>query len=233
MVVRYQVLCNLREACVPAQPLLLLGAGGLAREILATVRLLSAVWKPIGALDDDPTKHGHNLEGVPVLGGFELANKLPDNVAILACIANARRPAGRLAVVRRLNLPNDRWATIIHPSACVPEGSDLGPGTVLLAGTVLTTPLRIGAHVISMPHVLITHDDMIAEGVTIAGAVSLAGGVQVGESAYLGQGSSVREKLSIGASAVIGMGSVVLQNVPAGEVWAGVPAKRIGFSNNS
>jgi acetyltransferase-like isoleucine patch superfamily enzyme len=37
----------------------------------------------------------------------------------------------------------------------------------------------------------------------------------------------VREKLSIGAGAVVGMGSVVLQDVPAGEVWAGVPARRI------
>ena len=33
--------------------------------------------------------------------------------------------------------------------------------------------------------------------------------------------------ICIGTGAVVGMGYVVLQNVPAGEVWAGVPAKRI------
>jgi acetyltransferase-like isoleucine patch superfamily enzyme len=38
--------------------------------------------------------------------------------------------------------------------------------------------------------------------------------------------------LFIGAGAVIGMGSVVLHDVPAGEVWAGVPARRIRNRRN-
>jgi acetyltransferase-like isoleucine patch superfamily enzyme len=83
-----------------------------------------------------------------------------------------------------------------------------------------------------MPHVLITHDDEIADGVTFAGRASLGGNVVVGECAYLGQAASVRDRVTIGAGAVVGMGSVVLQDVPAGEVWAGVPAKRIRDVNS-
>jgi sugar O-acyltransferase (sialic acid O-acetyltransferase NeuD family) len=213
------------------RPLLLVGGGGLAREVLAAIRLLPNEWTPIGVLDDDPSRHGADLDGVPVLGGSELISELKD-AAVVTCVANPRRPEGRLTVVRRLDLPDDRWATIVHPSAFVPEGSVLGPGTVLLAGAVVTTPLRIGAHVVAMPHVLITHDDDIADGVTFAGAASLGGFVSVGECAYLGQRCSVREKLSIGARAVVGMGAVVLQDVPAGEVWAGVPARRIQEARN-
>lgn len=208
------------------RPLLLVGGGGLAREVLAAIRLLPEKWKPIGALDDDPSRHGADLDGVPVLGDTEMVRELTD-AAVVVCVANARRPEGRLDVVRRLNLPEERWATVIHPRASVPDGSVLGPGTVLLADAVVTTPLRIGAHVVAMPHVLITHDDEIADGVTFAGRASLGGAVNVGECAYLGQGCSVREMLSIGAGAVVGMGSVVLEDIPAGEVWAGVPARRI------
>jgi sugar O-acyltransferase (sialic acid O-acetyltransferase NeuD family) len=214
------------------RPLLLVGGGGLAREVLAAVRLLPEKWNPIGALDDDPSRHGADLDGVAVLGCSDLVGDFTD-AAVVACVANARRPAGRLGVVRRLGLPDDRWATVVHPAACVAEGSILGPGTVLLAGTVVTAPLRIGAHVIAMPHVLITHDDGIADGVTFAGGASLGGAVTIGECAYLGQGSLVREMLSIGAGAIVGMGSVVLENVPAGEVWAGVPARRIRGPKNS
>ena len=58
------------------RPLLLVGAGGLAREVLAAVRLQPSEWKPIGALDDDPSKHGADLDGVPVLGGSEVAGEL-------------------------------------------------------------------------------------------------------------------------------------------------------------
>jgi sugar O-acyltransferase (sialic acid O-acetyltransferase NeuD family) len=214
-----------------SRPLLLVGGGGLAREVLAAVRLLPKKWNPIGALDDDPRRHGANLDGIRVLGGSELVGEFTD-AAVVACVANARRPAARLGVVRRLDLPDDRWATIVHPAASVPDGSVLGPGTVLLAGTVVTTPLRIGAHVVAMPQVLITHDDEIADGVTFAGRASLGGAVTIGECAYLGQGSLVREMLCIGAGAVVGMGSVVLHDVPAGEVWAGVPARRIREGRN-
>jgi acetyltransferase-like isoleucine patch superfamily enzyme len=77
-----------------------------------------------------------------------------------------------------------------------------------------------------MPHVLITHDDVVEDGVTFAGRASLGGGVRIGACAYLGQGSMVREHVKIGAGAIIGMGAVVLQDVPAGETWVGVPAKR-------
>jgi serine acetyltransferase len=37
----------------------------------------------------------------------------------------------------------------------------------------------------------------------------------------------VRENLTIGAGAVIGMGSVVLADVPDGQTWAGVPARKL------
>ncbi|MFI6093939.1 acetyltransferase [Lentzea sp. NPDC051213] len=205
------------------RPLLLVGAGGLAREVIAAVRLLPDVWNPIGALDDSAALHGTRIDGVPVLGGLDQLGRHRD-AAVVACIANARRPLSRLSLVSRLDLPEERWATIVHPAA-VTSGASLGCGTVVLAGVVITTPLEIGRHVVVMPQVLITHDDVVSDGVTFAGRASLAGGVFVGESAYLGQGSMVREGCKIGAGAVVGMGAVVLQDVPAGETWAGVPAR--------
>ena len=203
--------------------LLFIGAGGLAREVIAAVRLLPDVWDPVGALDDSAALHGTLIDGVPVLGGLSLLDSYPD-AAVVACIANARRPLSRLALVSRLGLPDERWATIVHPAA-VTSGASLGVGTVLLAGVVITTPLSVGRHVVAMPHVLITHDDVVSDGVTFAGRASLGGSVFVGESAYLGQGAMVREGCKIGAGAVVGMGAVVLQDVPAGETWAGVPAR--------
>ncbi|MGM1061219.1 NeuD/PglB/VioB family sugar acetyltransferase [Saccharothrix sp. Mg75] len=214
------------------RPLLLVGGGGLAREVLAAVRLLPERWRPVGALDDDPARRGADLDGLPVIGGSDLVHEMTD-AAVLVCVANAHRPRGRLGVVARLGLPEDRYASVVHPAASVAAGAVVGPGTVLLAGAVVTTPLRLGAHVVAMPHVLVTHDDEVGDGVTFAGRASLGGSVRVGEGAYLGQGSAVREGVSIGAGAVVGMGSVVLTDVPAGEVWAGNPARRLREGNGS
>jgi sugar O-acyltransferase (sialic acid O-acetyltransferase NeuD family) len=211
---------------VIARPLLLLGAGGLAREALAAVRMLPDVWRPIGALDDNPAAHGSKIDGLAVLGGMELVHEHPE-VSVLACVANVHRPWGRAKLVERLDLPAERWATVVHPGAAVAPGVEVGHGSVLLAGVVVTAPIRIGSHVLAMPHVLMTHDNQVGAFVTLAGRVTLGGGVQIQSRAYLGQGALVRENLTIGEGAVIGMGSVVLCDVPAEEIWAGVPAKRI------
>ncbi|WP_216207630.1 NeuD/PglB/VioB family sugar acetyltransferase [Amycolatopsis aidingensis] len=205
------------------RPLLLLGAGGLAREALAAVRALPEQWQPLGALDDDPARHGALLDGLPVLGGTQLVHEHPD-AAVLACVANARRPRGRAELVRRLGLPHARWASVVHPACSLAPGVEVGAGALLLAGVVVTAPQRIGAHVVAMPHVLLTHDDEVGDFATLAGRATLAGGVRLGQSAYVGQGALLREYTSIGEAAVIGMGAVVLTDVPPGQTWAGNPA---------
>lgn len=209
-----------------ARPLLLLGAGGLARETLVAVRAQPDNWRPIGVLDDDAARHGDNVDGVPVLGGTERVHEYPD-AAVVPCVASPHRPSGRLRLTRRLGLLTDRWATIVHPTASIAPGTVLGEGSIVLAGVVVTAPITIGAHLVAMPHVLLTHDDELADGVTLAGRATLAGGVRIGEAAYLGQGAIVREYVSIGAGAVIGMGSVVLADVPDGQTWVGSPARKL------
>ena len=204
--------------------LLLVGAGGLAREVLAAARAIPDKWDPIGALDDNPLRHGALLDGIPVLGPIGLVSDHPE-AAIVLCLANSRRPGGRLDMAQSLSLPPERYATIVHPFASIPAGFEVGEGSVLLAGAVVTAPVRIGAHILAMPHVLITHDDAIEDGVTMAGRVTLSGGVRIGRAAYVGQGALVRENVSIGSRAVVGMGAVVLGDVPDGEVWVGSPAR--------
>jgi sugar O-acyltransferase (sialic acid O-acetyltransferase NeuD family) len=211
------------------RPLLLVGAGGLARETLAAVRAdrsAAPAWRPLGMLDDDPARHGSEVDGLPVLGPIGAAHDHPD-AAVVLCTGSARNPASRLRIAHRLGLPDDRYGTVVHPAASLAAGTELGPGCILLAGCVVTAPQAVGRHVVAMPQVLLTHDDAVGDYVTMAGRVALAGAVRVGEGAYLGAGALVREGLTIGAWSVVGMGAVVLADVPAGEVWVGSPARRL------
>ncbi len=52
-------------------------------------------------------------------------------------------------------------------------------------------------------------------------------GVYLGNNVWLGAGVTVLPGCRLGANAVVGAGSVVTRNIPANEVWAGVPARRL------
>lgn len=52
--------------------------------------------------------------------------------------------------------------------------------------------------------------------------------VCIGEDVWIGCHVVVLPGVTIGDHAIIGAGAVVNRNVPAGEKWAGVPAKKIG-----
>ncbi|MET0134332.1 MAG: NeuD/PglB/VioB family sugar acetyltransferase [Kibdelosporangium sp.] len=204
-------------------PLLLAGAGGLARETLAATGDSRQV---LGFLDDNPELHGRLVDGVPVLGPLAAISEHPD-AQVVICAASSRDLGTRKRIAARLGLPAERYATIVHPLASIAPGVSIGAGSIVLAFVAVTAPQEIGEHVVIMPHVTITHDDSIASYVTFAARVALAGAVTVGEAAYLGSGALVREGRSIGAGALVGMGAVVLEDVPPHEVWAGVPARRL------
>lgn len=209
------------------RPLLIVGAGGLARETAQAVLAVNDVaptFDLLGHLDDDPSKHGTVVDGVRVLGPVDSVAEHADALVVVA----TGRPddyGSRKRLVDRLGLPEDRYATVVHPAASVAASATTGPGTVLLAGVVVTAAATIASHVAVMPLSVITHDDRLESFVTLAAGVLLAGGVTVADGAYLGAGVRVREGLRVGAGSLVGMGSLVTCSIPDGEVWFGTPAR--------
>jgi sugar O-acyltransferase (sialic acid O-acetyltransferase NeuD family) len=207
--------------------LVVIGAGGFGRETIEAVRALNADgarWQLAGYLDEDPTRRGTDVDGLPVLGGISELDRMP-TAFVVVCTGRPDDYSSRPRIVQRLCLPPTRYARIIHPSASVSATSQVGPGSVLLAGAVLTAAVTVGSHVAVMPHVTLTHDDVVADFATLASGACLGGGVQVGQCAYIGAGALVREQLRVGPHALVGMGSVVTRDVPANQVWVGAPAR--------
>lgn len=200
--------------------LILVAASGLALE--AAESAARQGFRVLGCVDDDRARWGTKVGGwLPVLGGLAELDGHPD-AEVLLCPGKG---SVRESLRARLEAERPRtYATVVHPSVDVPPSCTVGAGSVLLAGCVLTASARVGEHVVCMPHVTITHDDVVEDFVTMAAGVALGGRVRVRRGAYLGMGASVREGLTVGSGATIGMGAVVLAEVPAGQTWAGVPA---------
>jgi sugar O-acyltransferase (sialic acid O-acetyltransferase NeuD family) len=218
-----------RGARQGGRPLVLIGSGGFGRETAQAVVALNACgagWQLLGYLDDDPQRHGAVVEGFPVLGGRDELRHMPE-AQVVVCTGRPGDYASRLRIVTQLDLPAERYATVVHPAAAVSASSSVGPGSVLLAHAALTTAVRVGAHVAIMPHVTLTHDVDIADFVTIASGVRAGGAMHARRGAYLGAGAVIGEHLTIGEFSLVGMGAVVTKDIPACEVWAGVPARRL------
>ena len=78
-----------------------------------------------------------------------------------------------------------------------------------------------------MPHVTLTHDDVIDDFATLASRSAFGGGARISRGAYIGAGALIGQGLVVGELALVGMGAVVTRDVPAREVWAGIPARRM------
>jgi len=205
--------------------LVLVARSGLALEALAAVRATGQLDDAV-VLDDDPGHWGSTFAGVPVIGGLEQVPRLTGH-QLLVCAGRGSTREDLVGRLSELGVGPGRFATVVHPSVDVPLGCFVGGGSVLLQGAVLTANVRVGHHVVVMPNAVLTHDDVVDDYATICAGVALGGRVRVGRGAYLGMNSSVREGRVVGTGSVLGMGAALTVDLPAGETWVGVPARRL------
>lgn len=79
--------------------------------------------------------------------------------------------------------------------------------------------------------VFITHDAIHKVMNTYMSEKKIAenvGCIEIMDNCFIGANTTIMPNVRIGPNAIIGAGSVVNKDVPAGEIWGGVPARRIG-----
>lgn len=203
--------------------LILVAASGLALEAAEAAR--AAGLEVAGCVDDDAALWGRSAgRWLPILGGLDLVVE-QRNSQLLICAGRGVVRERIVSRLRALGVADDRYATVVHPSVTVPQSCEVGAGSVLLPGVVLTASVTVRRHVVVMPHVTLTHDDVVDDFATLCAGVTLGGAVRIGHAAYIGMAASVREKVSVGAAATLGMGAVLLRDLPPGQTWVGVPAR--------
>lgn len=208
---------------------MLIGAGGLAREAAEAVRAINAArstWSLLGYLDDDPAKHGTVMSRLPVLGSVDGLRKYP-NAQVVLCPGRPDNYVSRNHLASRLALDDDRYATVVHPSASIGSTCNVGAGCVVMAHVALTADVVVNRHVVIMPQVVLTHDVRIGEFATLASGARIGGSCRIDRGAYIGSGACVREGITVGERAMVGMGAVVTRDVPPERLWVGCPARDV------
>ena len=219
------------RTALPEQNIVILGTGGNCVDILDAMEAINATTaaarlRCVGFLDDDPAKRGTAISGVPVLGSLEQARSISD-VMFVNGIGSPRNFWRKREIISKAGVDDDRFATIIHPSAQVSPLASIQPGVVILQNSVVAARATVGRHVMILALCVVSHDTVIGDYSTLANGVSISGNVRAGEACYFGANSSVRENLTLGDFVLCGMGSNILRDVPSDSVMVGNPARRL------
>jgi sugar O-acyltransferase (sialic acid O-acetyltransferase NeuD family) len=201
------------------QEICIIGAGGHAKVVIATVQ--AAGYRVKAVLDDDSHKWGEDLQGIPIVGAPSELETLSSPHAVIAIGANNVRKA----IAHRF--PRVEWITAVHPTAFVHPSVRLGPGTVVFAGAIIQPGTVVGSHCIINTATSVDHDCFLADYVHIAPGTCLAGGVNLGEGVFLGIGSSAIPGVKVGSWTVVGAGGVVTCDLMPGVLALGVPASPV------
>jgi sugar O-acyltransferase (sialic acid O-acetyltransferase NeuD family) len=207
--------------------LVLIGAGGFGREVAWLVDRInqhSPTWELLGFVDDDVSKVDTMFYNLPIIGNVEWLNHQSDEIFAACCIGNTRI---REAVVSRLE--GRKFATLIDPTVIKSNFADIGNGSIICAGTIITVDINIGNHVIINLDCTIGHDAIIEDFSTVYPSVNISGNVKIKKLSEIGTGSQIIQGLEIGYHAIVGAGSVVVKDLPASCTAVGCPAKPIKF----
>lgn len=212
------------------KPLVIVGAGGFAREVLWLVEEINketSHWEVEGFIDDNPVKKGLYIDGLPILGGYEWFDKNQKPIHIVFAVGN---PVGRKLLVERFKgIYRGEYPNLIHPSVKLSCRVDIGAGNILCASTLLTTNIRIGNFNIINLNCTIGHDAVIKDFCTLAPAVNVSGNVTLYDGCDLGTNCCIIQEKSVGPWAVIGAGSVVIRDIDSHCTAVGAPARPIKY----
>jgi sugar O-acyltransferase (sialic acid O-acetyltransferase NeuD family) len=208
------------------QDLIIIGAGGLGREVVWTAQSANAKaprYKLCGYCDDDLLKRDKEIGGLPVLGPIEDCGKrIGDPTWFLCAVGDNRRREALVARAERIGwLP----ATVVDPSVLVGPGVEVGEGTYVAALSVLSTQSRIGRHVIINHCCSLGHDAVIGDFGQVCPGGRISGFCVLGRGAFVGSNGVLAPGVELGEYAVLGAASFAVKKIPAGATASGNPAR--------
>ena len=105
----------------------------------------------------------------------------------------------------------------------IQNGVSVGAGSCIDRGLLEDTVIGEGSHIDNLCH--IGHNCQIGAHVVMAAFAGISGSCEVGDGVQFGGRVGLKDHVKVGAGARIAAGAAVLTDVPAGETWAGYPAK--------
>ena len=194
----------------------IIGAGGFGREVYWSLSLIERVNTKFFVVD----KYWDDTNDLIL----PISKFNPNEYKIVIAIGD---PKDRFDMVERL--PKEtKYFTHIHPSVQIlGDDVEIGDGSIICAGTIITTNVKIGKHTHLNLQTTIGHDCEIGNYFTTAPGAKISGNCKIYDCVYVGTNTSIKEKISIHSFTTIGSNAAVVKNIEEPGTYVGVPSKKI------
>ena len=204
--------------------ILISGTGGFSKEVLSLISDLGKYDEVAGFIEPDFILAEKNIPaeimGKPVIP-FSKVN--PELHCVSIAIGDSKIRQKTIS-----QLPDGiEFITLIHPTAVISEWVEIGEGSIICAGTILTCDIQIGKHAQLNLNTTIGHDCKIGDFFTTAPNVNISGDCNIEDHVYFGTATSIKQGVSVKKNTVIGMGAIVTKNLNESGVYVGIPAKKL------
>ena len=159
-------------------PVVILGCGGLGREIAAVLGR-SGQYTPAGFYDDGAPV-GASVLGLPVLGPIAALEAVDTETAVVFGIANTEvkeRIWNRLRTNHHIHFP-----TVVSEQAMVlaREHVELGAGTVVMPGAIISPDVTTGIGCLIHMGCILSHDTHLGDFCSVLQGVVVPSGISLG-----------------------------------------------------
>lgn len=201
------------------EKLLILGANGHGKAVMELANQIGC-YTDILFLDDDPLIQKNDL----VVGNKMFAIEHKEEYDVIIAIGNA---VVRKKIQEEYEKAGVNIVTLVSIFSNIAQSVKIGPGCVIMAGTVIQPETYIGKGVIVNTGASVDHGNEIGDFVHIAVGAHLAGNVKAGIGTWIGAGAIVSNNIDIGENIVVGAGAVVVKDLKEAATYIGVPAKKM------
>jgi len=187
----------------------LFGYGGHAREVMSQIGI------KMDCYVDDNYVNEYTLP----ISKFD-----PCESEIMITVAE---PKDREEIVKKL--PKEtKYFTFIHPTVLIMDNNiEIGEGSFIGAYSILTTNIKLGKHTLLNRGNHVGHDTVSGDYLSMMPGAIISGNVTLGNRVYMGNNSSIRQKITICDDVIIGLNAGVVKNINESGVYAGIPVKKI------
>jgi acetyltransferase EpsM len=212
-----------------AKRIVIIGGPGDGVVVAQTVRDLAKAGREVSLFGflNDRLERGEHVFGAPVLGTLQTWQQLPQDVCFVPALHKVCEMVSRAKLILGLGIPDHRWASVVHPTACVADDISIGCGSFIASHVTIQPGAGVGKFVSVRAGANIGHDALVADFAYIGPNATLSGRARLEEGAHLAPNAAVMDAVVVGKYSVVGLGSAVMKNVEEFSVYLGNPARRL------